>query len=278
MTTLFISDLHLGTQRPGRLQDFKDLLRGPARDADALYILGDLFEEFWVGNDDITPPNQEIIDTLLEFSRCGVKLYFIRGNRELLLDRGFEVLTGASLLADQVVIDLYGKRVLLMHGDLLCSGDVKYQWYRRILTSKPVQGLIKLLPYSTRSAMVRGLKPLMNRSRRQKSLDIMDVDPATVNRTMTETGVTEIIHGHTHRPAIHGYPDRGTQARRVVLGDWYGDAEILVCENNTRRLVAVSDYLQEMTIEPGKTARTAAGSVQYTTQGQQAEDGEPDHQ
>ena len=244
METIFISDLHLSLDRPEKLDNFKKLLQGPARNAKALYILGDLFEEFWVGNDDKTPPNQEIINELVEYVRSGANLYLTKGNRELLLDDNFGTLSGAKILPDFAIIDLDGKRVLLMHGDLLCTRDVKYQIYRKILVNPITRLIIKLMPYRLRIFLSHGLRSTMDRSVMQKTKDIMDVEPSAVNTIMQKYNVTELIHGHTHRPDIHNFMINGSPVQRIVLGDWYHDAEILLCKNEGRKLIQIDDYLK----------------------------------
>jgi UDP-2,3-diacylglucosamine hydrolase len=245
VATLFISDLHLSLKRPEKLNDFIQLLRGPARNADAVYILGDLFEEFWVGIDDATPPNKEIVSELQEFSRHGPPLYILKGNRELLLDDNFYSMTGAIKLSDRVVINLNGKRVLLMHGDLLCTSDYKYQRFRQFMVNPIIKTTIKILPYSLRIWLSHGLKPAMNRSVMEKPEKIMDVEQSEVELTMQKNTVTELIHGHTHRPCVHQFEIAGVINQRIVLGDWYSQAQILVCKEDARRLVPVSEYLQE---------------------------------
>ncbi|MEX2353721.1 MAG: UDP-2,3-diacylglucosamine diphosphatase [Gammaproteobacteria bacterium] len=243
--TLFISDLHLSVQRPDTLELFKRLLQGPARQASALYILGDLFDEFWLGEDDRTPPNTDIISELLEFSRSGTKLYFLRGNRELVLDQSFTGLSGCVLLPDQALIEVDGKKVLIMHGDLLCSDDRKYQAFRRFVECPPVKKTFTCLPLRLRTMLSRGLKPAMQKSKMQKAEAIMDVNPSTVDAVMRAHQVTELIHGHTHRPGIHDFELHGTPARRIVLGDWYEGCQILVCKGQERELIGVSEYLRQ---------------------------------
>lgn len=241
--TLFISDLHLSPERPEKLELFKRFMRGPARRCRALYILGDLVEQFWVGNDDITPPNREIIGELSDFTANGNRLYFIRGNRELMLDKSFEALTGCTVLPDRSVIDLYGKKVLLMHGDRLCSRDKSYQLYRRFMEFRPVKKLFLNLPYRLRTGLAHGLRPVMKKTSARKGPDIIDADPATVASTMKAFAVSELIHGHTHRPGIHEFELAGNKARRIVLGDWYDQDSVLVCENGGRRLLSVGACL-----------------------------------
>jgi len=241
---LFISDLHLGPQRPEKLELFKQLLRGPALKAEALYILGDLFDQFWVGNDDRTVPNPEIIDTLHECSSAGTGIFFIRGNRELMLDKGFESLTGCRLLADETVIELDGKKVLLMHGDRLCSGDTRYQFYRRFMESPLTKNLFRKLPYTARIRLSHGLRPWMQSSTLKKPEFIVDVDQATVERFMLDHGVSRLIHGHTHRPDRHPFSLEGANAERIVLGDWYEGDSVLVYREGGYRLMRVRELLQ----------------------------------
>lgn len=241
--TLFISDLHLSPERPDKLEIFRRFLRGPALDAAAVYILGDLFEEFWVGNDDHTPPNTEIVDELRRCTAAGARIYFIRGNRELMLTPFFESLTGCRILPDQTVIELDGKKVLLMHGDRLCSRDRKYQIYRRIVENRPARALFLSLPYRARTGIAHGLRPFMRRSTDKKPEAIIDADQGTIERTMLAHGVDELIHGHTHRPGIHKFELGDRPARRIVLGDWYKKDSVLVCQGPRRDLVAAVDWL-----------------------------------
>lgn len=241
--TLFISDLHLSLERPDKLELFTRFLRGPALHAGAVYILGDLFEEFWVGNDDKTPPNTAIINELRDCTSKGGRVYFIRGNRELMLTAAFETLTGCRVMKDQTVIDLDGKKVLLMHGDVLCSRDWKYQLYRRTVEAGFARTLFLNLPYRTRIAIAHGLRPHMRRSAGKKAGVIIDADQKTIERIMLAHGVTELIHGHTHRPGIHEFELAGGPARRIVLGDWYNQDSVLVCQGERRDLMSVREYL-----------------------------------
>jgi len=249
METLFISDLHLSTSRPEEMALFRQLLRGPARRAKALYILGDLFDEFWVGNDDNTPPNLDIIRELRDFTDSGSALYFIRGNRELILDQGFASLSGATLLPDQTVIDVAGKQILIMHGDLLCTDDRKYQAFRRFVERPLIKKLFTALPCKVRTLLTGGLKPIMHKSKTQKPEAIMDVNQAAVEQVMQTHAVTELIHGHTHRPRLHEFELHGQAARRIVLGDWYDECRILVCQGSQRKLLGVREYLEQRNMD-----------------------------
>jgi UDP-2,3-diacylglucosamine hydrolase len=242
--TLFISDIHLTQERPEKIHLFIEFLQSPAaRRAAAVYILGDLFEFFWLGNDDHTPPVTRILQALVDFTRSGTRLYFIRGNRELAMDRGFEALTGCVMLEDMTVIDLNGAKVLITHGDILCTRDVKYQWYRRFMESGVIKKLFLSLPYALRSFLVTGLRPVMRRSADRKPPEIIDVDQAAVEAALVRHNVWEIIHGHTHRPAIHRFTLGGHAASRYVLGDWYQEDSVLVCNNDGKRLLRIREFL-----------------------------------
>jgi UDP-2,3-diacylglucosamine hydrolase len=245
MDTLFISDLHLSRERPEKLELFRQLLRGPARKAAALYILGDLFEEFWAGNDDRTPPAPEIIEELRSFTGSGVPCMFLRGNRELVLDGGFEALTGCRVLPDPSLIDLGGSRTLIMHGDRLCTRDWSYQSFRAVMEGGIVRRLYLALPRGLRTALAHGLRPLMVRSMASKAPEIVDADHGAIAGIMRTHRVAELIHGHTHRPSVHEFELDGTRARRIVLGDWYADPLMLVCDGPHRHLMRVVEYLSE---------------------------------
>ena len=246
MDTIFIADVHLDEDRPDKLALFTKLLRGPATRASAVYILGDLFENFWLGNDDKQPPNNLIISELRNYTRSGKQLFIIRGNRDLMLDSGIEGLTGADLLPDLSLIVLDGKKVLITHGDLLCTKDLKYQRFRKFMNSGLIRWIFFHLPYSVRLFLVRKLTPAFKQSSLKKKPEIMDVDPESVTDLMHQHSVDEIIHGHTHRPAIHGLTINNKPARRIVLGDWYEDEQILVCRGAERKLVSVQDYINSM--------------------------------
>jgi UDP-2,3-diacylglucosamine hydrolase len=243
MDTLFISDLHLSPERPEKLELFRRLLRGPARKAGALYILGDLFEQFWAGNDDRTPPAPEVSAELRSLSGAGVPCRFLRGNRELLLDSGFETLTGCRVLPDPSVIELDGCRTLIMHGDRLCTRDWSYQLFRALMEAAPVRRAFGALPYGIRALLAHGLRPLMVKSVAFKPPEIIDADHGAIAEALRRHGVTELIHGHTHRPSVHEFTLDGARARRIVLGDWYTDPLLLVCRGSHRQLLRVEEYI-----------------------------------
>jgi len=239
---LFISDLHLSNERPEKLTLFNALLEGPARTADALYILGDLFEA-WAGDDDFTPPHPEIIAMLSSYTDTGAKFYLMRGNRDFLLGENFAQQTGAELLNDTMLIELNGKTTLLMHGDTLCSRDVMYQIYRRIVNNTFSIKLFLALPYPLRVKIWHGIRNLTRNAIKNKSPDIVDVYQPTVEKIMTQYNVTELIHGHTHKQAIHEFKLNNKAARRLVLGDWYDKDCVLVADANGLKMMGVQELL-----------------------------------
>ena len=229
MTTLFISDLHLDGARPDITAQFLDFLAREARSAQALYILGDLFEA-WIGDDDPDPDKRRVIEGLRAVSEAGVKSYLIHGNRDFLIGTRFCRETGMELLNDGTVIDLYGRRVLLMHGDLLCIDDHAYQRLRRIVRNPIVQFALRRLSLRQRQRLAERMREGSKEhiaSMDVAAPDIMDVNQDEVRRTFARYGVDCIIHGHTHRPAVHEMQIDGKPAVRIVLGDWYEQGSVL---------------------------------------------------
>lgn len=233
MTTLFISDLHLDAQRPDITARFLDFLAHEARGADALYILGDLFET-WIGDDDPDESKRQVIAGLRASSDAGVPIGLIHGNRDFLIGRRFSRETGVRLLADGTVVTVHGRRVLLMHGDTLCTDDHAYQRLRRIVRNPLVRFTLRHLSLRQRLSLAQrmreGSKAHIASMDRAAPL-IMDVNPEEVCRTFQRYGVDCIVHGHTHRPAIHevALHDHGRNRRgtRIVLGDWYEQGSVL---------------------------------------------------
>lgn len=242
MSTLFISDLHLCNVRPDKIELFKRLLRGPARNAEALYILGDLFEA-WAGDDDRTSPHPEVIDELANYSRSGCKLFFMRGNRDFLIGRLFAENTGSTLLPDPVTIDLYGTSTLLMHGDKLCTRDIKYQVYRRLVNNRFSIRLFLMVPYGLREKIWHGIRKVTSSTTARKSPDIVDVHQPAVENIMRKSGVRHLIHGHTHKQGVHEFSLDGKTVKRLVLGDWYVDDSVLVADADSLKLMRVEEYL-----------------------------------
>ncbi|MEM6999012.1 MAG: UDP-2,3-diacylglucosamine diphosphatase [Pseudomonadota bacterium] len=242
MTTLFISDLHLSQHRPEKLELFKNFLSGPALKAEALYILGDLYDDFWIGCDDQLPPNQEIISALKDYSENnGTQLFIMRGNRDFHLNNAFAEATGCKLIDDPVEITLNGKNVLLMHGDTLCTDDVKYQNWRRFITNPTIKFFYFIMPYALRKRIARDVRSYTAEAVQKKSPDLMDVSHDTVVKTFSEYNTKTIIHGHTHRQAIHDLDLNGSKVQRIVLGDWFDNDCVLIHDETGFRFERVND-------------------------------------
>jgi len=216
---LLISDLHLEEERPDITRAFLHFLATRACQAEALYILGDFFE-VWIGDDAITPFQQSIADALRALSERGTRIYLMHGNRDFMLGKGFCRAAGCTLLGDPSVVELGGERVLLMHGDSLCTRDEGYMRLRRLLRNPLSLFILRHLPLSTRRKLARKLRNESRAQTRIKASDIIDVTPELIPRVLAEHGVRTLIHGHTHRPATHELEVDGRPARRIVLGDW----------------------------------------------------------
>ncbi len=231
MSTLFISDLHLSSERPAIGGLFLQFLLEQAPQAEALYILGDLFEA-WLGDDVIAPEAQAILDAMRRLSDSGTAVYVMHGNRDFLLGKRFAELSGASLLDDPFVLDLYGTPTLLMHGDLLCTDDIPYQEMRKMLRQPEwIKGFLAKSA-EKRIAFAQSLRQRSKKETGEKDEAIMDVNATTVLEYAERYGISRIIHGHTHRPAIH----HDGAIERCVLGDWYQQARVLRCDNSGCRL------------------------------------------
>jgi UDP-2,3-diacylglucosamine hydrolase len=226
VTALFISDLHLTAGDAETTRRFVDFLDGPARTARELYILGDLFEA-WIGDDDDDPRLAPIVAALARLTSAGIACSLMHGNRDFLLGARFCAATGARLLGDYERVDLFGRPVLLTHGDLLCSDDTRYMTLRAELRSPAWQRDFLARPLAERRQIASDLRQLSVTEIAAKDEYIMDVNQATVVREMREHDVTLLVHGHTHRPAVHEFDLDGERAARIVLGAWYHDATIL---------------------------------------------------
>lgn len=216
---LLVSDLHLEPQRPDLVRAFLHLLETRARGAEALYILGDLFEA-WIGDDAMGAFEQEIATALRRLADSGTAVYLMHGNRDFLIGKAFCRQAGCQLLPDRHIADFQGRRVLLMHGDTLCTRDEGYQKLRRILRNPLTLFVLRHLPLATRQKLARKLRSESRQQTRAKAMDITDVTEAEVEREMRAARVTTLIHGHTHRPARHELLLDGQPAERIVLGDW----------------------------------------------------------
>jgi UDP-2,3-diacylglucosamine hydrolase len=225
--TYFIADLHLSADRQDITDCLLRFLQEQATSADALYVLGDLFE-VWIGDDDINDFTNSVVMGFKRLADGGTPVYFIHGNRDFLLREKFASRAGMTLLAEQSVIDLYGTATLIMHGDELCTGDIAYQKFRKKARGWWWPRLMLSLPLSTRRNIARKGRKTSQQNQLSLSAEIMDVTSAEVVSVMEQQGVLSLIHGHTHRPAIHQLEINGKAAQRIVLGDWYEQGSVLV--------------------------------------------------
>jgi len=218
--TLFISDLHLDDSRPGIVAQFERFLETVAPSAEALFILGDLFE-YWVGDDSLSLPFPSRIAASLKAAAARVPIRFMHGNRDFVVADRFASETGVALIDDPTKIDLYGTSTLLLHGDTLCTDDAPYQAFRRQVRHPAWQRAALARPVAERIAIAQDLRVKSEGAKQGKALAIMDVASATVEQVFAESGCAQMIHGHTHRPARHVHHVRGTDRIRWVLADWY---------------------------------------------------------
>ncbi len=226
MTILFISDLHLEANRPEIGEQFLDFLAGEAATADALYILGDLFEA-WLGDDDPNPYYGHIKLALRKFTDSGIPTYFMHGNRDFTIGARFSEETGLEILDDPTVVSLYGEDVLLTHGDAMCTDDVQYQQIRAMTRDPAWQAM--MLAKSIEERIAFAIQARQESLARGEALsdEIMDVNEDAVVETLRESNVGTMLHGHTHRPAIHVVNFDGRSAKRIVLGDWYEQGSVV---------------------------------------------------
>ena len=220
MTTLFIADLHLSESRPDHTQAFIQFLNTHPQTAEALYILGDLFES-WIGDDEQSPLQQQITQALKALSDRGCRLYYSHGNRDFMIGKRFARECGMTLLPPIYNCELAGENTLLLHGDQLCTDDEAYQRFRRITSWPWLQWIFLHLPLSRRVKIAQQIRQGSHKGKQQKSRSIMDVTPKSVVDCFEQHQATLMIHGHTHRPQIHDVPlTNGQHVRRIVLGDW----------------------------------------------------------
>ena len=234
MRSLFVSDLHLSEDRPEANERFFTFAEETARGADALTILGDLFE-YWIGDDDLGDPfNAVIAGFLKRLAASGTRVLLMHGNRDFLVGEAFCRATGATLLEDPSVVD----GVLLMHGDTLCTDDLDYQGWRRTARSPQWQAGFLSKCIEERRNEVKGLRNTSKQVIQAKPAEIMDVSQTAVQRAFREHGVTRLIHGHTHRPGHHALTVDGRKCERWVLPDWYGRGGYLAVEDGKARLTS----------------------------------------
>jgi len=236
VATLFIADLHLHTEEPAITAGFLHFLNGVAREADALYILGDLFEA-WIGDDDPNPLHQRVASAIRALVDSGVPCYFIHGNRDFLLGKRFARESGMQLLPQEKVLELYGRKVLIMHGDTLCTDDAGYQAFRAKVHQPWLQTLFLALPLFIRHRVAAKMRAGSRAANSSKSLAIMDVNQQAVIEAMEKYRVQWLIHGHTHRPAVHQLTANDAPAWRAVLGAWHSEGSMIRVSESDVELV-----------------------------------------
>jgi UDP-2,3-diacylglucosamine hydrolase len=230
MHTLFISDLHLCAERPHIVQKFLDFVANTAPQAETLYVLGDLFES-WAGDDELEDPfNAAVADAFRELCGKGVPVYFMHGNRDLLIGPEFTARCSAQLINDPSLLDLYGTRTLIMHGDTLCTDDIDYQKFRVYARNSDNQKKFLAQPLAARKQQMKGMRAESISSKQAKPEEIMDVSMTAVAQVLREHHYPRIIHGHTHRPARHVHTVDGHTCERWVLNDWYQRGGYLRCD------------------------------------------------
>jgi UDP-2,3-diacylglucosamine hydrolase len=226
VSTLFISDLHIDASRPEITQQFLKLLKGEAATAEALYILGDLFES-WVGDDDADPEQRAAIAGLQALTAGGVPCFVMHGNRDFLLGQQFCALSGASLLPDPIIVTLYGEPVLVMHGDALCTDDRAYQRLRATVRDADWQRQFLALSVPARRALAGAARAGSQAHTAALEYAVSDVNAGSVETALRTAGVATLLHGHTHRPAVHSLNVDGRDCTRIVLGDWHEQGSLL---------------------------------------------------
>ena len=255
--TLFVSDVHLGAA-PGACAAFIAFLAGPARRAAALYVLGDLFD-VWLGDDDRREPHAQILQALADLSASGVRLGVLHGNHDFLLGADFARATGAHLHPDPDVIEVHGQRLAISHGDALCTDDHDYQQWRRFSRAPEHQRAFLALPMAAREAQAASIRQRSRAAVQLKASDIMDVNEAAVIDLLRRLDVSVLVHGHTHRPALHRLQIDGRPAHRHVLGDWYEQSHVLCWDGNGPRVLSVEEMADAA---PGQDHRDGSpGSV-----------------
>jgi len=235
MARLFVSDVHLDGGAPEAIEQFLDFLKVHALHAEALYILGDLFET-WVGDDDADPAKARVCSSLRELTACGVAVFIIHGNRDFLLGRSFCKRTGCELLSDPIIVELDGESVLVTHGDALCTDDRAYQALRASVRTRAWQRRFLALPIEARARLANQARAGSQAHTARVVPQIMDVNAHAVATSFRALAVRRMIHGHTHRPAIHDDLIDGERVQRIVLGAWYEQGSYLWYERGRYEL------------------------------------------
>ncbi|MBI3775060.1 MAG: UDP-2,3-diacylglucosamine diphosphatase [Gammaproteobacteria bacterium] len=238
MTVYFLSDLHLCDERPRINALFVAFLTGPARQAQAVYILGDLLE-YWVGDDTLTRDPPGFVAALRALTTLGIPTFLMHGNRDFLLGAQFADATGCPLMDDPTVISLFGTPTLLMHGDTLCTDDTAYQNMRAQVRDPKWQQQVLAQTWEQRIALAKRYRSESQKQTRDKPEYITDVNQQAVEAAMRTAGVTRLIHGHTHRPAVHEFMLDGQPAQRFVLPDWYQNGGVLEWDERGYRMLTL---------------------------------------
>lgn len=220
---LFISDLHLSPRSPGATRIFLDFLAGRARQAEALYILGDLFEA-WIGDDDLADPyHAEIAAAFRQATDSGLPIALLHGNRDFLTGPTFSAATGVSLLSDPHILSVTAWQFVLSHGDALCTGDKEYMAFRQQVRQAEWQAAFLARPLAERRALAAQMRARSELEKQDKAAYLMDVDASETDDFLRQHGYATMIHGHTHRPAMHDHIVDGIHVERWVLSDWHED-------------------------------------------------------
>jgi UDP-2,3-diacylglucosamine hydrolase len=236
--TLFISDLHLSSDHPHSMAAFQRFIDTLAQQAEALYILGDLFE-YWAGDDDRDDPfHARVINALHDLAEHGIKIYLMHGNRDLLMGDTLAKAAGATLLDDPVLVNLYGTPTLLSHGDKLCTDDVEYQQFRAQVHLAEFQRNFLAQPLAARKTYIEQLRRQSTAAKQNKDSAIMDVNDAAVAALLREYRYPRLIHGHTHRPKRHEHDVDGHSCERWVLSDWDQQPSALRCDSQGCRIIS----------------------------------------
>ena len=223
---LFIADLHLAPERPEIIQLFIDFLNQQATQAESLYILGD-FVEYWLGDDDNAKGLDNVFNALKQLADKGLKIFVMHGNRDFLMSEAHARRYNCTLIHEPYIVNFDNQPVLLMHGDTLCTDDVSYQEFRSVLRSDAWKNDFLSKPLAERKKIAQGLREQSQAATRDKQAEIMDVNADAVTKTFIDNNVALIIHGHTHRPAIHELTINNRQVKRIVLGDWFDHGSLL---------------------------------------------------
>jgi len=235
---LFIADLHLEDSAIDRTEWLLAFLAGPARKAEAVYILGDLFE-FWIGDDALSATAQQVAKATAALHAAGVPCYFMHGNRDFLLGENYASAAGMELLPESLVVDLYGTPTLLLHGDTLCTDDVEYQVFRQQSRDPAWQAKILAMSIEERLRMAKSARDASIEHTGSTSMDIMDVNAEAVSKAFRKRKVSRMIHGHTHRPAFHLVDLEDSTAERIVLADWHEAGSYLEVSPNGAESIAL---------------------------------------